>query len=787
MKISLTKFLKLFCLLGAGLLVSVVAQAQTEFTINSPSSLAGSYTEFTESVFGPALYGEITGNLVASDDGAGVLNGCDAFSNATDVAGNIALIDRGTCAFTQKVLNAQSAGAVAAIVCMVNNDPLIRMAGCDDIDIPSFMITKQLCDQIRMELPVNVSFKNPFEPPTTDVVVWGSNPGEGDFDGGLNGWTTNGITDAAHVWKWAEKGGITADPPVDAPATVLPQCDAIASPTAANGAVAFHAIGYQLQVNPELVQPYSSFSGELISPSIDLSNVTDAQVRIIQSYAGLNGDGALFSFSTDGGTTYSEPVAVNDDFEANEFTTNPHVRRIDLPGAAGSSDVQLKFTFSGDFYFWMMDDIVIIERPPNSLAIPAFGEVVAENYATPLGLVEPIYFGGYASNTGSNAQTNVKLEVTGDHYDESGTLATEDVYTGSVTLETLDVGQDSIVVFPDDATFTPTEKGTYVMEYVLTQDEDELDPDDNFATSTFQITSNILSKAPIDANGLPIATNALTGPDGPGPFEYGSHFYIANGEDFTADSITFGYSSNGSITGEDVVLLLSKWVDANQDGLIDGGEDDGELERIGYNSYSYTSDDEDGVYITLPFLDFETFEEKSIPLEDNTHYILSGRYEGSNTIFLLANLNIDYGPMVDASIERVNATSDVNLIRWADVLESGGEWSSGGYGDANIPAMSMHVTSTVISNEEVYIPDSTIEIYPNPVEDILTVSLEAEDTSGDWNISISDVTGRVVSPKRTLQQATFPLQLDVKNIPAGTYLLTFENNQQTLTKRFIKH
>jgi len=779
MKISLTKLLKLFCLLGAGLLTTVMAQAQIEFTINSPSSLAGTYTDFASAGFGPLLNGEITHDLAASDTG-GVLNGCDPIGNAADMVGNIALIDRGACAFTQKVLNAQNAGAVAAIICLVDGSEPFNMGGCDaDVAIPSFMITKQLCDQIRMSLPVSVTFKNLFEPPTDDIVVWGQNPGEGDFDGGLNGWTTTGISDAAHVWKWTENGGIFAS------SEAFTDCASIGSPTASNGAVAFDAVEYTLEINPDPVQPYPQISGELISPSIDLSNVADAQARIIQLFTGLNGDGslttagALFAFSIDGGTTYSDLVPVNDDVEANESTPNPDVRRIDMPGAAGASDVRIKFVFSGDFYHWILDDIVIIERPPNSISIPSAGQAIAENYATPLGLVEPMYFGAYASNTGSNVQNNVKLEVTGDYYDESGALATEDVYTGSATLDILDVGVDSIIVFSDTEAFTPAEKGTYEMEYTLSQDEDETDPADNTSSSTFQVTSNILSKSPIDANGLPVTTGGLT-VGGGGAFEYGSHFYIANGENYVVDSLTFGYS--GTLAGEDVVVLLSKWVDADEDGLITAGE----VERIGYNAYSYTSDDESGIFITLPLIDFDSNQEASIPLENDAHYIISGKYEGANTIFLLANTDINYETMVDASIERVNQADDINLIRWADVVESDGEWSSGGFGGANIPAMSMYVTSTMVSNEDVDIPDNAIEIYPNPVKDILTVSLEAQDTSGDWNVSLTDLAGRNVS-QRTIQQAAFPLQLDVKNIPAGTYLLTFENNQQTLTKRFVKH
>ena len=44
------------------------------------------------------------------------MDGCTAFTNAAAVAGKIALIERGTCGFTQKVRMAQDAGAVAAII-----------------------------------------------------------------------------------------------------------------------------------------------------------------------------------------------------------------------------------------------------------------------------------------------------------------------------------------------------------------------------------------------------------------------------------------------------------------------------------------------------------------------------------------------------------------------------------------------------------------------------------------------------------------------------------------------
>ena len=72
--------------------------------------------------FGPALTTTGTlGAIVPAVDSGGVspLDGCEAISGA--VGGKIALVDRGTCPFEDKVMNAQAAGAIGVIV--ANNQP----------------------------------------------------------------------------------------------------------------------------------------------------------------------------------------------------------------------------------------------------------------------------------------------------------------------------------------------------------------------------------------------------------------------------------------------------------------------------------------------------------------------------------------------------------------------------------------------------------------------------------------------------------------------------------------
>ena len=87
--------------------------------VASPPSVAGMYSAGTAS-FGPALTNAgVTGPVTLVNDGVGTTSdACEAFP-AGSLAGQIAFIDRGTCAFTLKAKNAQDAGAIGAII--VNN------------------------------------------------------------------------------------------------------------------------------------------------------------------------------------------------------------------------------------------------------------------------------------------------------------------------------------------------------------------------------------------------------------------------------------------------------------------------------------------------------------------------------------------------------------------------------------------------------------------------------------------------------------------------------------------
>ncbi len=115
-----------------------------------PASLAGVYA-VGAAAFGPPLASPgVTGSVVLSVDpadaaGPSTSDACSPLTNAAAVAGQIALVDRGTCGFAVKVKNAQNAGAVAVIVAdNVAGTPPAGLGGAD----PTIVISS-----VRISLP----------------------------------------------------------------------------------------------------------------------------------------------------------------------------------------------------------------------------------------------------------------------------------------------------------------------------------------------------------------------------------------------------------------------------------------------------------------------------------------------------------------------------------------------------------------------------------------------------------------------------------------------------------
>ncbi|MBA3309870.1 MAG: M4 family metallopeptidase [Nocardioidaceae bacterium] len=138
--------------------------------INSPADIA-KICQTGSASFGPAVTSAgTTGDVVLGTDapldstGVGTTDGCTALTNPTEVAGHVALLDRGNCAFTIKAKNAQNAGAIAAVIGN-NVEAVSGMSGVDPtITIPSVLIKLSdrnlIVDKLTAGEAVNVTMRD---------------------------------------------------------------------------------------------------------------------------------------------------------------------------------------------------------------------------------------------------------------------------------------------------------------------------------------------------------------------------------------------------------------------------------------------------------------------------------------------------------------------------------------------------------------------------------------------------------------------------------------------------
>lgn len=95
---------------------------------------------YQPAVDGPALTSTLTADMRYSGDvDPGNEDGCNAYPNGNEFAGEIALVDIYTCPFAQKTGHAYDAGAVAVVV-MSNSETPYLMGGFDGQQIPSLSI-----------------------------------------------------------------------------------------------------------------------------------------------------------------------------------------------------------------------------------------------------------------------------------------------------------------------------------------------------------------------------------------------------------------------------------------------------------------------------------------------------------------------------------------------------------------------------------------------------------------------------------------------------------------------
>jgi hypothetical protein len=570
-----------------------------------------------------------------------------------------------------------------------------------------------------------------------------------DFNGGLI--TNNGTWTTTSFWKYsyfttsgAYSGGTNP----------------FASTSASNGFMLFDSDSANADWStspPTMVASPVGYTGELISPVIDLTGKASALLTLEQDFRFCCSSTHIMhvSISIDGGTTWGNPYDLSFGVGANSpYSTDNggYYTFVNISGeAANQSNVKLKFTWDGagsgsSHYYWAIDDIGIELLPSDDVQNVSswiFGESTnfAEYGRTPLSQADQNWVvGSQVSNIGGADQTNVNLNVDFGSFSASATYD-EDNDGNADTLFADSTRIIQTIISPS------LMAGIYQGTYTLTSDADQ-SGGNTFANNTlqrnFEITNGIYS---LDGLGNhPSGTQSLE--------SYGSYSWPADAADGLVVATHFPFQNTDTISSV-TAIITSNTVEYGEAILyiIDSTEFiNGMFGNAIYTSniYTVTATDVANGFIQIPVDDGTG----SLEIAPGSYYAALELYSGGSTF--------DIGIISDKTIAQPF---------WSSAI-----WYPGMQAYTNGVAFAIRLNLGVQSSVGITENISDISIFPNPSKGIVNIKIK---NGVNNNIIIRDISGKKVQELNINSNSS----IDLNKYGKGVYFFEINSNHNTVTKK----
>ena len=373
---------------------------------------------------------------------------------------------------------------------------------------------------VELSTESSMVYRASSAPEAAGDIIFNESFGNGLMGDGTNGaWTSSATYGASGTsfagWEYRSPSS-TPDVTVGSRGNWVGTRGPIVSPTAANGFFIFDSDYYDNggrdandNPGPAGGGPFPTpHEGDLVSPVIDLSAYTqDVTLKMNISWRRFQSDGYVM-FTTDGGATWTDTLEIFHDANnpVNSASAEDATFVTFFPAnVLGSSTAQMRIwfdgqdahgsTFSSGYYYWMVDDIILMETPNNDLAI---GQKYFNGYQDSTAIKhyrqmpelqannDSIFFGTVISNRGVADQTNAKLEVS---FEKDGAAFGTPVVSNAVTV--IVSGADSVEM--DNANMFAANGGIgeYVMNFNVVSDSTDANPTDNMDAAYLDVTQNI--------------------------------------------------------------------------------------------------------------------------------------------------------------------------------------------------------------------------------------------------------------------------------------------------------
>ncbi len=388
------------------------------------------------------------------------------------------------------------------------------------------------------------------------------------------------------------------------------------------------------------------------------------------------------------------------------------------------------------------------------------------------------------SNNGLLDAADVSANVTINFTPADGG-ATSEVFNASASEALLPV-DTSVLLTTSEYDYSGSERGVYEVTYnVSMAATDELDFN-NSVTTPFTVSNNVFSKSNWDVTNNRPAQNVGFTIAGGGPIEMISGFNIPNGVDHSIDSVQFQVSTqNETLAGITIKVNVYRWDD---NVVVDSSYQNDELTLVGLNSITFPNDyPEDNAWITLPVLDAMELTPGHPLTDDGGYYLVGTRYEGADLVFFGFNNNYDH--TITDELALFPTVADFPYLQCNTFpgqlpdLENAGGLFTDFFGTLS-QALFVSGPLTVSTKDVLSEIDVDLNIYPNPVAEMLTSELELKEATTQLTYKITDATGRLVYNTQVQNVTTDKAQFDVSQLPAGQYFLTIQTDKGIRTETF---
>jgi hypothetical protein len=770
---------KIFTLLTF-LAFTLSGYSQMFLEITAPNTSAGKYQLIRSASFGEQTVRTITQPLssVLPLNGCTVTVGTNPITNV--ITGTIALIDRGVCPFVDKALNAQNKGAIAVIICQNSPAAITSPGGTGPlVTVPTFMMSQADCAKVRIDIASGAITGKILEDCSVTYpanAIWGNVPKQGDFDGGLNGWTV--VSANPTSWQYTSNSRVTGQF----------TNTSIVLPSACTGYALFNSD----KLNQDTVCA-APCTGTLLSPVIDLTGKpqNNLYLRFSQSLRKFTSTYTIF-VSYNGGQTYADTIQVNTDIPTNGSINNT----LTLPlckKPANVTSMRIAFGHVGNFYYWGIDDVMLLNvtGDDGNTAIENNFFATAPYYSTPKTQANRMPFLLDIGNRGVTAtrNTNAKVNVKNS--------PTNVIYTQTKTFPTLACNQIVENQVFADLYQMPSTVGAYQIEYVAGADNNLNKTDDTVRTDFIiseKTFATVTREAPTNQflSGLNDGVNPAYWESNFGKkYSAGNYFFVPKGKGHKATKVRFGLGNLATTTFAGFVFVDIYKVLLDEDG--DKQISPSERIRVGTASDVITN-----ATPNLRNLEFTLLTDAGgeVQLEDNTGYAVIITVEpvvDSDPIYEILSFNSNTTNPFIYYVPTELAFDDKNIF-----------WSSGLIArSVNVPIddrvfsriselsvnkaifceLDVEPVGVNVQNIDASI---SVKLYPNPTSDVLYADLTLQNNSKKVKTEIYSITGAKVSEQNFTNIKTDKLKLETGSLSAGLFILKVTTDTGFMTQRFVK-